>query len=49
VHSQWTETRAVFNRGQYEVAKRIAEIEASLPFAIQGFDTIGASFSTGIW
>ena len=39
VHTQWTETRAVFNRGQYEVAKRIAEIEAVLPFAILGFDT----------
>jgi hypothetical protein len=31
------------------VAKRIAEIEAALPFAILGFDTDnGASFSTGI-
>jgi hypothetical protein len=39
VHTQWTETRAVFNRGQHEVAKRIAEIEAALPFAILGFDT----------
>ena len=39
VHTQWTETRAVSNRGQYEVAKRIAEIEAALPFAILGFDT----------
>ena len=39
VHSQWTETRAVFNRGQHAVAKRIAEIEAALPFAILGFDT----------
>ena len=39
VHTQWTETRAVFNRGQHAVAKRIAEIEAVLPFAILGFDT----------
>ena len=39
VHTQWTETRAVFNRGQHEVAKRIAQIEAALPFAILGFDT----------
>jgi hypothetical protein len=39
VHTQWTETRAVSNRGRYEVAKRIAEIEAALPFAILGFDT----------
>ena len=29
----------MFNRGQYEVAKRIAKIEAALPFAILGFDT----------
>jgi hypothetical protein len=36
VHTQWTETRAVFNRGQYQVAKRIAEIDAALPFAILG-------------
>jgi hypothetical protein len=39
VHTQWTETRAVFNRGQHAVATRIAEIEAALPFAILGFDT----------
>ena len=45
-HTQWTETRAVFNRGQREVAKRIAEIEAALPFAILGFDTDnGANFN----
>jgi hypothetical protein len=31
--------RRVFNRGQYAVAKRIAEVEAALPFAILGFDT----------
>jgi hypothetical protein len=37
VHTQWTETRAVFNRGQHAVAKGIAEIEAALPFAILGF------------
>jgi hypothetical protein len=39
VHTQWTETRAVANRGQEAVAARIAEIEAALPFAILGFDT----------
>src|SRR4029077_4411684 len=37
-HTQWTGTRAVFNGGQYEVAKRIAEIEAALPFAILGLE-----------
>ena len=39
VHTQWTETRAVANRGQAAVAARIAQIEASLPFTILGFDT----------
>lgn len=39
VHTQWTETRAVPNRGQAAVAARIAQIESSLPFAILGFDT----------
>lgn len=39
VHTQWTETRAVANRGQAAVAERIAQIEATLPFAILGFDT----------
>ena len=39
VHTQWTETRAVENRGQAAVAGRIAEIEAALPFVILGFDS----------
>lgn len=39
VHTQWTETRAVPNRSQAAVAARIAQIEASLPFPILGFDT----------
>jgi len=39
VHTQWTESRAVENRGQAAVAGRIAEIEAALPFAILGFDS----------
>lgn len=39
VHTQWTETRAVPNRGQHAVAGRIAQIEAVLPFPILGFDT----------
>lgn len=39
VHTQWTETRAVANRGQAAVAARIAQIEAALPFPILGFDT----------
>lgn len=39
VHTQWTETRAVPNRGHAAVAARIAQIESSLPFPILGFDT----------
>lgn len=39
VHTQWTETRAVWNKGQYGVQQRIAEVEAALPFAILGFDS----------
>ena len=38
VHTQWTETRAIWNRGQQAVQQRIAEVEAALPFAILGFD-----------
>ena len=38
VHTQWTETRAIWNRGQHAVQQRIAEIEAALPFPILGFD-----------
>lgn len=39
VYTQWTETRAVANRGQAAVAARIAQIESALPFPILGFDT----------
>lgn len=39
VHTQWTETRATWNKGQHEVRRRIAEVEGALPFAILGFDT----------
>jgi hypothetical protein len=39
VHTQWTESRAVWNRSQPQVQKRIAEMEAALPFPILGFDT----------
>ncbi|CAN5435952.1 hypothetical protein BH20VER3_BH20VER3_06170 [soil metagenome] len=43
VHTQWTETRAVWNRGEHAVQQRIAQIEAILPFAILGFDTDNGS------
>jgi len=39
VHTQWTENRAVWNKGQHAVREQIAEIEAALPFAILGFDS----------
>ncbi len=39
VHTQWTETRSVWNKGQHGVQQRIAEIEKALPFPILGFDS----------
>lgn len=39
VHTQWTETRAVWNKGQHGVRTRIVEVEKALPFAILGFDS----------
>lgn len=39
VHTQWTENRAVWNKGQHSVRERIAEVETTLPFAILGFDS----------
>jgi hypothetical protein len=47
VHTQWTETRAVFNRGALAVKARIAEIEAALPFAILGALKRNCEFSCG--
>ena len=39
VHTQWTETRAIWNKGQHEVLGRIEEIEKALTFPILGFDS----------
>jgi hypothetical protein len=39
MHAQWTETRAVANRGQHVVQGAIASVEAALPFAILGIDS----------
>lgn len=39
VHTQWTETRAIWNKGQHEVRGRIEEIEKTLAFPILGFDS----------
>jgi len=39
VHTQWTETRAIWNKGQHAVHQRVAEIEKALAFPILGFDS----------
>lgn len=43
VHTQWTECRAVWNKGQHGVVTAIAGIEADLPFALLGFDSDNGS------
>lgn len=43
VHTQWTETRASWNKGQHSVQERIAEVEKALPFPILGFDSDNGS------
>jgi len=39
VHTQWTETRATWNKSQHAVRERVADVEAKLAFPILGFDT----------
>jgi hypothetical protein len=39
VHTQWTETRAIWNKGQHGVRQRIVEVECALAFPILGFDS----------
>ena len=41
--SQWTETRAVWNKGQYGVVSAIADMETQLPFALRGVDVDNGS------
>jgi hypothetical protein len=43
VHTQWTECRAVWNKGQYGVVSAIAEIEGVAPFEFLGFDSDNGS------
>lgn len=43
VHTQWTETRAIWNKGQHAVRARVAEVEVALAFAILGFDSDNGS------
>ena len=39
IHTQWTETRAVWNKGAAGVLAAIADIETQLPFKLRGFDS----------
>ena len=41
--SQWTLTRAVWNKGQEGVVKALAQMEAALPFALLGVDVDNGS------
>lgn len=43
VHTQWTECRAVWNKGRHGVITAIREIESQLPFAMLGFDSDNGS------
>ena len=38
-HSQWTELRAVWNRGGHATTLRVQEIEQALPFSLKGVNT----------
>lgn len=45
LRTQWTENRAVWNKGAADVLARVREIEAALPFALWGIDVdSGAEF-----
>lgn len=47
IFSQWTENRAVWNKGATEVVAQVREVEATLPFTLLGFDVDnGAEFLT---
>jgi hypothetical protein len=39
VFSGWTEVGSVWNRGQYALCERFAQIEARMPFILKGVDT----------
>jgi hypothetical protein len=51
VFSQWTETRAVWNKGYFGIAEAIADIEKRLPFPILGFhvDNGGEFLNHHLW
>jgi len=51
VFSQWTESRAVWNKGYSNIAQAIADMETHLPFSILGFhvDNGGEFLNHHLW
>jgi len=51
IFCQWTENRAVWNKGAHGVLQQVKELEAELPFELLGFDVDnGSEFLTGhLW
>jgi len=43
IYSQWTENRAVWNKGAKDVLEQVQDVEGRLPFAILGFDVDNGS------
>src|ERR1700689_1854322 len=43
IFSQWTENRAVWNKGAKEVLEQVKDLEQKLPFALLGFDVDNGS------
>ncbi len=43
IFTQWTENRAVWNKGAAEVLQQVQEVEQGLPFALLGFDVDNGS------
>lgn len=45
IKTTWTENRAIWNKGAYELVKQICQIEQTLPFPLSGFNSdSGAEF-----
>lgn len=43
IFSQWTENRAVWNKGSTDVLREVKDLEATLAFELQGFDVDNGS------
>jgi hypothetical protein len=43
IFSQWTENRAVWNKGAAEVLEQVRQVEQELPFVLRGFDVDNGS------